>query len=147
MKISTKVEYGIIALIDIAINIESSEFVTAVSIAERQGISKNYLEQILTPLRQGGIISGTKGSQGGYSLNKDSKNLKISSILNALDRSLLEVTSDTNSKYDHHMKQAINTVLWEKIDSAVLKIAENTTLYDLVEEYKKNNISGFMYYI
>lgn len=147
MKISTKVEYGIIALIDIAINIESNEFVTAVSIAERQGISKNYLEQILTPLRQAGIITGTKGSQGGYSLNKEPKDLKMSFVLNALDRNLLGISSENSNKYDQNMKLAINNMLWNKIDSAILKIAQDTTLNDLVEEYKKHNISGFMYYI
>ena len=147
MKISTKVEYGIVALIDIAINLESSEYVTAISISERQGISKNYLEQILTPLRQAGIISGTKGSQGGYTLNKSPNELMMSSILNALDISILELSSDSNSKYDDKIKHTLNDLLWKKMNSAILDIAQSTTLEDLVEEYKKHNVSGFMYYI
>lgn len=147
MKISTKVEYGIIALIDIAINSRMNEVVTVISIAERQGISKNYLEQILTPLRQAGITNGTKGSQGGYTLTQKPEGLKLSTILNALDSTLLNVASDTDTKCDQNIKRAIRTTLWDKLDASFNKIAENMTLADLVEEYHSCNDSGAMFYI
>ena len=54
MKISTKVECGIIAIADIAMNSENGETVTVYSVAERRGLSGKYLEQVLTSLRQAG---------------------------------------------------------------------------------------------
>lgn len=48
MKISTKVECGIIAIADIAMNSENGETVTVYSVAERRGLSGKYLEQVLT---------------------------------------------------------------------------------------------------
>ncbi len=70
MKISTKVECGIIAIADIAMNSENGETVTVYSVAERRGLSGKYLEQVLTSLRQARLIKGIKGSRGGYILNK-----------------------------------------------------------------------------
>lgn len=64
MKISTKVECGIIAIADIAMNSENGETVTVYSVAERRGLSGKYLEQVLTSLRQARLIKGIKGSRG-----------------------------------------------------------------------------------
>ena len=147
MKISTKVEYGIVALIDIAINTGANGVVTVISIAARNNISKNYLEQVLTPLRQAGIISGTKGSQGGYILLEKPELLKVSTILNALDSTLLAVSAETGTKCDENIKRAINVILWDKLDSAFTSIASNITLADLVEEYKNGSNLAAMFYI
>ena len=146
MKISTKIEYGIVALIDISINMRENEVVTVSSISERQGISKNYLEQVLTPLRQAGIIVGTKGAQGGYNLTSKPESLKLSTILAALDSSLLTISADS-AGCDENIKHAIDICLWSRMDSAVKAIAESVTLADLVEEYKKTNNTGVMFYI
>jgi Rrf2 family protein len=147
MKISTKVEYGLVALIDIATNSCNGEVVTVISISERQGISKNYLEQILTPLRQAGIISGTKGAQGGYNLTTDPEYLKISTILNALDSNLINVVFDNSMKCDQNAINVIKNNLWDKLDESFNKLTGNTTLSDLVEEYKSGTIDSAMFYI
>ncbi|MGG7177971.1 RrF2 family transcriptional regulator [Clostridium paraputrificum] len=147
MKISTKVEYGIVALIDIAVNSENKEVVTVISIAERQGISKNYLEQILTPLRQAGIISGTKGSQGGYTLIDKPDRLKVSTILNALDSSLLNVSFENSMKCEPSIIEAIKNSIWDELDKKFNELANSLTLSDLVEEYKRGNQNAAMFYI
>lgn len=67
MKISTKVECGIIALIDIAIHSENGEAVAVSSISKRQNISVKYLEQILVALRQTHLIRGIKGFKAAMS--------------------------------------------------------------------------------
>ena len=84
MKISTKGRYGLRALIDLAINIDS-ENVSIKTISERQNISERYLEQIFSLLRKGGIIVGRKGAQGGYILGKNPSELTISEILKVLE--------------------------------------------------------------
>ena len=70
MKVSTRVEYGMLALTDIAMHSESGSRVSAPDIAERQGISQKYLEQILTHLKQAGLIRAQKGLRGGYALTR-----------------------------------------------------------------------------
>ena len=69
MKLSMKSRYGLRALIDLAIN-SKTEQVALNSIAERNKISPQYLEQVFASLRKAGIVKSIKGSQGGYFLNK-----------------------------------------------------------------------------
>lgn len=75
LKISTKVEFGIIAVIDIASHSLNSNAVTTPEIAKRQNISKKYLEQILSSLSSAGLVRGQKGSNGGYVIAKTLKRL------------------------------------------------------------------------
>ena len=81
MKISTKVEFGIIAVIDIASHSLNGNAVTTPEIAKRQNISKKYLEQILSSLSSAGLVRGQKGSNGGYVI---AKNLKDFIVFNKL---------------------------------------------------------------
>lgn len=147
MKLSTKVEYGLISLVDIAVHSQSGDVVTVISIAERQNISKTYLEQILTPLRIAGIITATKGSQGGYTLADHPKNIRVSDILNALDRTLLSVTSDGDSKGDPAIVCALKQTVWDQLDNAFSSIANQTTLQDLMDAYSSNSGGAIMFYI
>ena len=78
MKVSTRVEYGMLALADIAIHSEGGTSVSAPDIAERQDISRKYLEQILTHLRQAGLINAQKGLKGGYPLSRPAGMIRLS---------------------------------------------------------------------
>ena len=69
MKLSMKSRYGLRALIDLAIN-SKTEQVALNSIAERNKISPQYLEQVFASLRKAGIVKSIKGSQGGYFLSR-----------------------------------------------------------------------------
>ncbi|MDD6796647.1 MAG: Rrf2 family transcriptional regulator [Clostridiaceae bacterium] len=147
MKISTKVEYGIVALIDIAINSKNGEVVTIMSISERQGISRNYLEQIITPLRQAKLIRGTKGAQGGYTLTITPEKLKLSTILEALDSCFLNFNFENSMKCNDDAIKTIKDSLWSKMDVKIKEIAENITLKDLADDYEKGIASSVMFYI
>ena len=74
MKISTKGRYGLRSIIDLIIN-SSGENVPLINIAERQNISKNYLEQVFASLRKAGIVGSTKGAKGGYYLGDKPSNI------------------------------------------------------------------------
>ena len=78
MKISTRVEYGILALTDIAMYSECGSSVSAPDIAVRQNISHKYLEQILIHLRQAGLIRAQKGLHGGYTLSRPADRIRLS---------------------------------------------------------------------
>jgi Rrf2 family cysteine metabolism transcriptional repressor len=62
MKISTKGRYGLRSMVDLAVN-SSGEHVSLSSIAERQNISENYLEQVFSTLRKAGLVKSVKGAQ------------------------------------------------------------------------------------
>ena len=90
MKISTKVECGIIALVDICINSGNDEVVTVINISRRQDISAKYLEQILPLLRHAGIIRSVKGAKGGYTLTAPADQITLREVIDALDSGVLE---------------------------------------------------------
>ena len=127
MRVSTRVEYGLIALMDIALHSENGSCVTTWEIARRQNISKKYLEQILPLLRIGGFIKAQKGIRGGYTLACSPGYVTLADILNALDISVLEEMEIPDSS-GGTLDSIINICLWGKINSSLKKFAEGITL-------------------
>ena len=139
MKISTKVECGIIAIADIAMNSENGETVTVYSVAERRGLSGKYLEQVLTSLRQARLIKGIKGSRGGYILNKKPEKITIKEIIDALDPSVLgsdvAVVNDENTEF----AQVLDDYIWLRLENKLKSYTESITLRQLVDFYNKES--------
>lgn len=149
MKISTKVSFGIAALIDIAIHSEGGETVTVYSISKRQNISGKYLEQILTVLRQASIIRGMKGSKGGYVVAKPTEEITFKDIINALDVTVLNDASLDETQNSSAIIKTVNQCIWEKMTEYLQSFAESITLADITK-LCKNSIEEDtepMYYI
>ena len=134
MKVSTRVEYGMLALTDIALHSENGSSVSAPDIAERQGISQKYLEQILTHLKQAGLIRAQKGLRGGYALTRPAGKIRLSEILNALDNSILEETDTGNSGT---LRDAVNACLWQKMNRTMIDFAESKTLSEFLTDCRQ----------
>ncbi|MCR5735747.1 MAG: Rrf2 family transcriptional regulator [Lachnospiraceae bacterium] len=132
MRVSTRVEYGLIALTDIVINSEKGESVSAPDIAKRQNISHKYLEQILLLLRQAGFISAQKGLRGGYVLACSPDKITLSDVLNALDQNIL-ADMDTHGNPDA-LGSVINECFWEKINRSLHRYADDLKLSDFADQ-------------
>ena len=141
MRISTRVEYGMLALADIALYSGEGSSVSAPDIAERQGISQKYLEQILTLLKQAGLIRAQKGLRGGYALARPADRIRLSEILNALDNSILEEMSPEESGKEGSLRGAVNDCLWKRLNRSMTEFAESRTLWDLMQECRER-VSG-----
>ena len=145
MKVSTRVEYGMLALTDIALYSDGGSSVSAPDIAERQNISQKYLEQILTHLKQAGLIRAQKGLRGGYTLARPADGIRLSEILNALDNSILEATetgADSRS-----LRSAVDACLWRKINRGMIEFAESRTLSDFLAECREQMSGDWDLYI
>ncbi len=140
MKVSTRVEYGMLALADIALYAENGASVSAPDIAERQNISQKYLEQILTHLKQAGLIQARKGLRGGYALARPADSIRLSEVLNALDNGILERMAPL-PEGGGSLRGAVNFCLWEKMNNALNEFAESKTLADFTQECR-NRMSG-----
>lgn len=144
MRVSTKGRYGLRAIIDLSLN-SNGDYVSLISIAERQNISKNYLEQVFSALRKSTIVKSVKGSQGGYLLNGKTSEIKVGDVLRALEGDLSVVKEDETNK-NNKIELCIKKNLWDKIDEKVFEVIDNITLEDLINEYNKGN-DYLMYYI
>ena len=147
MKISSKVECGIISLVDICIYSHNS-VVTVINISARQNISAKYLEQILPQLRQANIIRSVKGAKGGYTLTRPAEKITLRDVINALDSTVLgDVSFDT--KKESLIADALSECLWSKMTAYLQDFTGNVTLRDIADRYDR--LSGGdnepMYYI
>ena len=92
MKVTTKGRYGLKAMIDIALATECGECVCLRSIAERQGISESYLEQLLSQLKRAALVRSLRGAQGGYLLSRAASEISVGDILRVLEGTLSPVS-------------------------------------------------------
>lgn len=147
MKISTKGRYGLRALVDLAANGDNTT-VSLVSVAQRQKISLNYLEQVFATLRKAGIVKSVKGAQGGYILSKKPQEICLGEILTALEGRFSIVDEPEPEKADDNLRKTLNEMVWDRINDSVNEFLEKRTLAELVENYQRLNVQeGNMYYI
>ena len=149
MKLSTKGRYGLRAMVDLALN-ASGDHVALYNIAERQGISENYLEQVFSTLRKAGLVKSVKGAQGGYTLAEKPENLKVGQILRVLegDLSVVDETFDDSHKVGKTIQYCLKVNVWDKINDCINNLVDSITLEDIANEYKKSmGETPNMYYI
>ena len=147
MKVSTKGRYGLRAMLDLAVHAEQGH-VALNAIAERQEISMNYLEQVFSTLRKAGLVKSVKGAQGGYMMSMPPSQMTVGMILRALEGKLAVVDETEYTTVAESVQYCIQTMVWDVMTDTVNKMVDQTTLEDLVNEYR--NLSGkesSVYYI
>ncbi|MDS1030904.1 Rrf2 family transcriptional regulator [Bacillota bacterium LX-D] len=149
MRISTKGRYGLRAMVDLAVH-SNGDHVALCSIAEREGISMNYLEQVFAILRKAGLVKSVKGAQGGYILGDSPSKIKVGNILRALEGqlSVIDEKAEDSSLNKTSIEHCIKINVWDKMNACINEIVDAVTLEDLAENYKKTNgLLTLMYYI
>lgn len=145
MKISSKGRYGLIAMLDLAIHSRELH-ISLNSIAQRQGVSASYLEQVFSMLRKAGLISSIKGAQGGYSLNTKPDKISVGDILRALEGEL--TVTDQQEQGINSIQDCVRIRVWDQLNQHINDFVDSITLEDLVNEYNKQLSEGnYMYYI
>ncbi len=134
MKVSTKGRYGLKAMVFIASNCETS-CVSLRSIAEQEGISENYLEQLIAQLKKHKLLKSVRGAHGGYILAKEAKDITVGDILRALEGSLSPVDcSDKDCSCGTNCGTGCSTKhVWEKIDNSIAQTVDAISLESLIE--------------
>ena len=124
------------ASVDLAkmLDVDPDTKVSVYEIAEKQHISTAYLEQIFSKLRQAGVLSSTKGPQGGYLFAKKINEIKLIEIINAVEEKIQMTKCEEcrstnrikdNSKCDTHK-------LWKALDNQIGSFFEKVTLEDVI---------------
>ncbi|NTV90485.1 MAG: Rrf2 family transcriptional regulator [Clostridiales bacterium] len=139
MKLSTKGRYGLMAMLDLATNGSDGQ-VALKSIAERQELSENYLEQLFSSLKKANLVTSIRGAQGGYMLASDMHSITVGDILRALEGSLspVDCVDDDSHSSCSRYEFCVTRTLWERIRDSINQVVDTTTLGFLVDEYKKS---------
>ena len=138
MKVSTRVEYGVIALVDIAVYSENGNSVSTIDIAKREGISKKYLEQIFPLLKMAGFIKAQKGIGGGYTMSKKPEAIRMSEVVSALDNTILEDVDSENIEDAKSLRNIVNNNLWGELNTTINSFLENITLAEFVDKCRNS---------
>ncbi len=85
MSFSSKVEYGLVALMELAGSFATGEVLQVAEIASRQSIPDRYLEQMLAMLRRGGLLSSVRGPRGGYRLTRSPAEITVAEVVHCLE--------------------------------------------------------------
>ena len=137
MKLSTRARYGLRALIDLGQHGQDS-LVTIQDIAQRQGISDNYLEQLMPKLKKAGLISSIRGAQGGYRLGKDPKDISVGEVLRVLEGSLNAVecpgaVEGMPGSCDAS-DSCVTKLVWKRINEGINNAVDSLSLQELLNE-------------
>ncbi len=147
MKLSTRVRYGTMALLDITLH-KGEGPVLLKDVAQRQQISLLYLSHLITPLVTAGIIRSTRGARGGVWLARPPEEVKLSEVVQLLDGSTRLVECVNDAKTCSRSDICVTRDIWGEVQQAIDGILEATTLRDLVERQKKKEQPvDSMYYI
>jgi Rrf2 family cysteine metabolism transcriptional repressor len=140
LKISTKGRYGLTIMMELAA--KYGEGPTSLkSIAERNQLSEHYLEQLIAPLRNAGLVKSIRGAYGGYVLSREPETITSGDVIRILEGPISPVDfteEDDPAKRD----------LWLRIRDSIANVLDSTTLADLVS-YKSENgkTDSYMFYI
>ena len=124
--ISTKGRYGLRVMLDLAQHNDGS-YIPLKDIAERQEISKKYLEIIVKKMVEGGLIVGSSGKGGGYKLIRKPEKYTVGEILNLLEGTLCSVACLAEKNYNCPRKKKCKTT--KKDRTNILRIYKLFTQY------------------
>ncbi|WAA10281.1 cysteine metabolism transcriptional regulator CymR [Fervidibacillus albus] len=140
MKISTKGRYGLTIMIELARNYGEGPLPLK-SIAQANGLSENYLEQIVSPLRNAGLVKSVRGARGGYILSRNPENITAGDIIRTLEGPIRLVEGIED-------EEPAKRELWIRIRDAIRDVLDQTTLSDLADDSdEETDETGYMFYI
>ena len=139
MKLTTKGRYAVMAMADLATN-ENLKPISLSEISIRQNISLSYLEQLFVKLKNNHLVKSVRGPHGGYILEKKAKDIKLSSIMFAVDEEVktLSCKKDSKKGCGGRTVKCITHNLWDDLEKHINSFFENKNLQDLVS--KQENI-------
>ena len=140
MKLTSKGRYAVMAMADLAKNYVK-EPISLTEISLRQGISLSYLEQLFLKLRKNNLVQSARGPSGGYVLSKPPEEIKLLSIISAVDEQIKTVKCRKESKKGCNNKsiKCITHNLWDELETHINKFFQNNTLKDILLKEVKNN--------
>lgn len=135
MKLSTKGRYGLTLMVDLAMY-QGEGPISLKSIAEREDLSEHYLEQLIAPLRNAGLVRSVRGAYGGYILAKSPQEITVGDIIRVLEGPITIVENPEDEL----------NYLWDQVRTAINNVLDNVSLADVAER-KKSGGDNFMFYI
>ncbi|MCH8048115.1 MAG: Rrf2 family transcriptional regulator [Planctomycetes bacterium] len=142
MKISAKIEYACLAMLELASRYDADEPARNCQIAAAHDIPSRFLVQILLQLKSAGLVISTRGASGGYRLARPPQEITLGEVMGVIGGSGLTLTIDSD---DDSATAKVLCETWSEIHNMQQDMLDSTTLADLVQRAK--GYAEHMYYI
>lgn len=145
MKISMKSDYGVRAVVDLALHYGQG-LTQSADIAARQGIPEPYLDQLLTVLRKAGIVRSTRGPKGGHALAKPPAEMTLGHVIGALEGPLAPMGCVDDVRMCQQSGDCVQREVWQQVKAAMDAVLDATTIESLAKKQAARDTQP-MYYI
>ncbi|OCS94649.1 cysteine metabolism transcriptional regulator CymR [Caryophanon latum] len=139
MKISTKGRYGLTIMIELAKHYGQGPLPLR-QIAAEKSLSEAYLEQLVSPLRNSGLVKSVRGAYGGYMLAHPPAEISAADVIRVLEGPIQPVEGIEE-------EESPQRELWIRIRDAVKNVLDTTSLEDLATHTDSEPLDGYMFYI
>ena len=136
MRIPMKVDYGVRALMELALRYDEGPVQTA-DIAYRQGIPESYLDQLMTVLSKFGFVVSRRGPQGGHRLARDPGDINLGMVMTTLDASSSPLDCLINPLDCVFSDTCAQQEVWKAVEEAVQNLLTSITLDDLIKRQRR----------
>ena len=143
LKISTKGRYALRMLIDLAEQ-QNTGFVPLKDIAERQHISKKYLEQIIPLFNRSDMLLTNRGAQGGYMLARQPAQYTVGEILRLTEGTLVPVACAQNPAQCDRSADCATLPVWQGLSRVINEYLDGITLQDLLDQHRERAIDDYV---
>ena len=131
MRLTTRGRYAVTAMLDLALHYDCGP-VSLAEIAERQGISQSYLEQLFAKLRRNGLVDGLRGPGGGYKLGRTSDAISVADVIDAVNETV-DATRCGGQKNCQGEQRCLTHDLWEDLSTQIRDFLSDVSLDQLVK--------------
>ena len=133
MKLSTRTRYGMRLMVDLAQH-WGEGYIALKDVAERQNISKKYLEQIVSLLMNHGLLKATRGFSGGYQLAEEPSRITAAEVVRATENSLSALACINDEDACDRRDRCSSLSLWIGLEKVIIDYLQGITLADLAEK-------------
>lgn len=136
MRLSTKAQYAVRALVSLTLNSEGKP-VSIKSISAWESISLTYLEQLFVKLRRGQIVRSVRGPGGGYVLARPPADIRVDQIIDTVEETLVPVSCMDDDGRCSCTSQCVTHAIWQGLGNQIRNFLASKTLEDLALEGRK----------
>ena len=131
MRLTTKGRYAVTAMLDLALH-HGQGPITLADIAQRQGISLSYLEQLFARLRRRELVASVRGPGGGYTLGRDASTIFVAEVITAVDENV-DTTRCGGAHNCHNNQRCLTHDLWQDLSGRIHDYLNQISLHDLMK--------------
>jgi Rrf2 family protein len=120
-----------------------SEPIPLKTVAERQNISDNYLEQLIAILRKAGLVKSVRGAQGGYILARDPSSITVGDIIRAMEGPIAPVdcVSEVEPAECDNADFCITRTVWARVRDRLAEVMDSISLADMLRDAESLSVS------